>query len=121
MKKIITLTALIIIIAACKKDRTCECTETRTGTSSTTGAVKVIIIPGFEQNLVDTTFTNPLNETRTYERKYVKTTKQKAKQNCLSYSEPFLEKTITAVPSTSFNFNVIVTNSGTANYDCKLK
>ncbi len=121
MKKVVLLALVISLGYACKKDRTCECSETRTGTSLTTGKASIVIFPGFSQDLADTTFSTALSDYRTYERKYIKTTRRAAKKDCISYSEPFLEKTATTVPSPSFQLSVIVTNSGTATYDCKLK
>jgi hypothetical protein len=121
MKKFVLLGLVLSVGYACKKDRTCECSETRTGTSLTTGKASLVIFPGFAQDLADTTFSTPLSDYRTYERKYIKTTKRAAKKDCISYSEPFLEKTTTSVPSASFQLSVIVTNSGTATYDCQLK
>ncbi len=112
--------ALLFVFSACKKDRTCECTETKTGTSSTNGAVSLVFF-GFNQPLADTSFSNPVNNTRNYNRSYTKVTKRQAKSNCISYSEPYKERTLTAVPASSFQLSVEVINEGTIKYDCKLK
>lgn len=122
MKKSITLLFLVTtLIVACKKDRTCSCTETKTGTSKTTGKASIELFPGLPQDLADTTFSSPLNETRSYDRVYKDAQKKAAKNNCLSYSEPFKETVVTSVPASSFQLSVIVVNEGTVSYDCKLK
>ncbi len=120
MKPFISILALVVLISACKKDRTCECTETKTGTSKTNGAVSLVFL-GFNQPLADTSFSNPVNEVRNYNRSYTKVTKRQAKSTCVSYSEPYKERTLTAVPASSFQLSVEVLNEGTVKYDCKLK
>jgi hypothetical protein len=120
MKKYISVIALFILASACKKDRTCECTETKTGTSYTNGAVGLVFF-GFNQPLADTSFSTSVNELRTYNRGYTKVTKRQAKSTCVSYSEPYKERTLTAVPASSFQLSVEVINEGIVKYDCKLK
>ena len=105
---------------ACKKDRTCTCTHTKTGTSTTQGKVEQVFL-GFPFTLADTSFTNPVNEIQIYDKKIIKVTKQTAKKNCVSYSQPYTETTLTSVPAASFNLSVIVTNKGEEKYDCTLK
>ena len=122
MKKEILALSLICAIAffACKKDRTCSCTVTKTGTSKTTGKVSQVLF-GFPVDLADTTFTQPLNEITTQETQLRKVTKKTAKNNCYSYSEPYKVKMPIAVPASSFNLVVEVTEEGTIDYSCKLK
>jgi hypothetical protein len=114
--------ALLIALAfsACKKDRTCACTVTRNGTSTTEGKVEQVLF-GFPVTLADTTFSQPVYEVRVYDKKMEDVSKSSAKKNCISYSEPYSEKTLTSVPATSFNVVFAVTNTGTDEYDCKLK
>ncbi len=118
-KSFVILAVIVLAILSCKKDRTCSCAETKTGTSKTIGKAEINL--GFPIPLADTTFSNPLNEYRTYDRVYKDTRKGAAKNNCLSYSEPFKETVITSVPASSFQLSVVVEKEGTAVYDCKLK
>jgi hypothetical protein len=121
MKKIhFILIAFTLVFLACKKDRTCACTETKTGTSKTKGSVSQVFF-GQPISLADTTFTNSVNESRSYDRKYLETTKRKAKSSCVSYSEPYKVRTLTAVPASSFQLSVEVIDEGEVKYDCKLK
>lgn len=121
MKNYFVITFVALLAFACKKDRTCTCTITKTGTSTTTGKADLILFPGFPTPLADTSFVTNINETQVVDKKIEKVTKQTAKNNCISYSEPYNETTLTSVPSASFNLSIIVTNSGTKDYDCKLK
>jgi hypothetical protein len=126
MKK--TLLSIVVIsaalfIACSKKDRTCECTVTKTGTSTTTGKVSAAILPGFPSvDLADTSFVSQVNEISTSEATVMqKVTKKTAKNNCFSYNEPYHDKTVTSVPASSFNLSVVVDDVGTKQHDCKLK
>ena len=114
------IAAIAIVFFACKKDRTCECTVTKTGTSKTNGKVEQNLF-GFPVALADTTFETKVNEIRSYDITMDKVTKKTAKNNCFSYSEPYSEKTITSVPASSFNLSVVVTDEGVKDYNCKLK
>jgi hypothetical protein len=122
MKKIAPFSVCLIVMAlmACKKDRTCHCTMTKTGTSTTHGSANEVLL-GFPVSLADTSFTTPVNDIQVYDRKINKATKSTAANNCVSYSEPYKETTLTSVPASSFNLSVEVTNEGTVSYDCKLK
>lgn len=121
MKKTsLILLGCMFLFLACKKDRTCECTETKSGTSKTRGTVSQVFF-GVPLTLADTSFSNQVYETRSYNRKYVKTTKRQAKSSCISYSEPYKERTLTAVPAASFQLSVEVIDEGEVKYDCKLK
>jgi hypothetical protein len=111
---------LAVLFISCKKDRTCACTLTRVGTSTTTGKVDQTLF-GFPVTLADTTFEQPLNEITSYDKKLSSVTKSTAKNNCFSYSQPFNEVTITSVPASSFNLAVVVTKKGDEKYDCELK
>lgn len=104
-----------LIVFSCKKDRTCSCTVTKTGTSATTGKVDLVIFQ------VDTSFVTNVIETQIVDKKIEKVTKRRAKNNCVSYTEPYNETILTSVPTSSFNLSVIVTNKGDKHYACELK
>jgi len=120
MKKIFPLAICLIVAMACKKNRTCHCTQTKTGTSTTHGTVNEVFL-GIPVALADTSFSTPINDIQVYDRSINKATKSAASNNCISYSEPYKETTLTSVPASSFNLSVEVTNEGTVTYDCKLK
>lgn len=109
-----------LVFTACKKERTCSCTVTKTGTATTTGKVSQELF-GFPIDLADTTFSRNILDVQVFDRKIEKATKSTAKQNCISYTEPFDEKTMVAVPASSFNLSVEVREYGTKEVDCKLK
>ncbi len=121
MKNTIVFALACLTFVACKKDRTCSCTYTKTGTSTTTAKADIILIPGFPTPLADTSFVTPVNEVQNTDKKIEKVNKRDAKSNCISYSEPYTETTLTSVPSASFNLSIIITNTGTKRYSCKLK
>jgi len=121
MKNYFILVVFTLVFFACKKDRTCNCTITKTGTSTTTGKAELIIIPGFPTPLADTSFVTSINETQSTDKKIEKVTKRTAKNNCISYTEPYNETTLTSVPSASFNLSITVINKGDKHYDCELK
>jgi hypothetical protein len=121
MKNYFILGFVALLIISCKKDRTCSCTITKTGTSTTTGKADLVIIAGFPMNLADTSFVTPVNEVQIIDKKIEKVTKRSAKNNCVSYTEPYNETTLTSVPASSFNLSVVVTNKGDRHYSCELK
>ena len=111
---------LLVTIGCSKKDRTCSCTETKSGTSTTTAKVTQELF-GIPIDLADTSFTNSIYEVRVFDRKMEDVSKSSANSNCINYSEPYYEKTATSVPSTSFAMTIEVVESGDKKYDCKLK
>lgn len=117
---LILIAVLAFAFVACKKDRTCSCTVTKTADSKTSGKVSMAL-GGFPVPLADTTFSQPLTEITTVDRELKKVSKGTAKQNCFSYTEPYTDKTMIAVPASSFNLVVEVTETGTKDYSCKLK
>lgn len=121
MKNYLTVAIIILLITSCKKDRTCSCTVTKTGTSTTTGKAEIVLFPGFPTPLADTSFVTNVNETQIVDTKIEKVTKRKAKNNCISYTEPYNETTLTSVPASSFNLSVNVTETGNRHYTCDLK
>ena len=123
MKKTFLIIAVIssLVFFECKKkDRTCSCTITKSGTSTTTGKVTQVLF-GFPINLADTSFVTTVNEITIEDIVLQKTTKKTAKNNCYSYSEPYDDKTVTSVPASSFALSVVVEDKGTKQHDCKLK
>jgi len=121
MKNYLILGLVALTIISCKKDRTCSCTITKTGTSTTTGKADLMLLPGFPIPLADTSFITSVNETLSADKKMEKVTKRAAKNNCISYSEPYSETILTSVPASSFNLTVSVTNKGDRHYTCELK
>jgi hypothetical protein len=117
---LLIIAVMAIVFFACKKDRTCSCTLTKTGTSKTQGKVEMSL-GFFPVPLADTTFETKVSDIQTYDVSMKKVTKKTAKNNCFSYSEPYKEKTITSVPASSFNLSVVVTDEGINEYNCKLK
>jgi hypothetical protein len=122
MKNSIVILFIVgITFFACKKDRTCTCTITNKGTSTTTGKVSIELIPGLSAPLADTSFTSPVYTRHVIDKKIIKSSKRVAKANCASYTEPYVETIPTSVPASSFNLSIIVTNEGVREYDCELK
>lgn len=122
MKKLIVFFLPIFIsITSCKKDRTCSCTITKTGTSTTQGKAYVSVIPGFPLTLADTSFVTPIYDVQTIDKKLEKLTKTRAKNNCISYTEPYKETVLTSIPVSSVNLSLVLTNEGEKHYECKLK
>lgn len=119
--RFVILLMIGITFYACKKDRTCTCTITNKGTSTTTGRVSIDLIPGFSAPLADTSFTSNVNTRQNVDKKIIKSSKRVAKANCASYSEPYKEVIPTSFPASSFNLSIIVTNEGVREYDCELK
>lgn len=111
---------LLSALACTKKDRTCSCTETKSGTSTTHAAITQELF-GVPFTLADTSFSNPVYDVRVYDRKMDKVTKSEGRSNCIDYTEPYYEKTTTSVPSSTFNMVIEVINSGDVKYDCKLR
>ena len=121
IKKIIFSGSVFLLLSvSCKKDRTCSCTVTKTGTTTTDGKVSENLI-GFPITLADTSFSQPFNDVQIYDKKITNVTKSTAKSNCVSYSQPYSETVLTSVPASSFSIVMTVTNRGTEKYDCNLK
>ncbi|MGZ3900165.1 MAG: hypothetical protein ACXVNM_04845 [Bacteroidia bacterium] len=111
-----------IFFVACKKDRTCTCTVSKNGTSTTTALITAsITIPGVPIPLppitFDTTSTIPVSESQTFDRKMKDVKKKEANYNCVSYTEPYTETTYNIVPS----FSLTTISQGTREYKCSLK
>ncbi len=122
MKKVIAIMCLItLVFCACKKDRVCSCTVIKTGTSTTKAKGSLVLFAGFSTNIADTTITTNVTEVQVIEKEMKEVSKKTAKNNCISYTEPYSETIPTSVPSTSFNLSIVVENKGEKKYDCELK
>ncbi len=100
-----------VLFISCKKDRVCSCTVITSGTTSTHTTAML----GAQ---IDTTIVTPLSTTNTNDITYYKVTKKVAQSNCFNKSE-----TINESSQSGFYpiVTIITTNTGTRNYDCKLK
>lgn len=116
MKKTAIIALLSLSVYACKKDRTCSCTITKSGNSTTTASADLFGLP-----LADTSFVTPVMDIQKGDTKYKKVTRRAAKANCISYEEPYNETTLTSVPASSINLTIRITDVGTKKYDCTLK
>ena len=118
MKKVI-LAAIIIsnIFLACKKDRTCSCTVTKTGTSTTTAALTFSVPLLGNVPVIDTSFVTPVNESQSVDKTLTKVTKRAAKNNCISYKEPYNERSINEAPP----LQLTTIAKGDRVYTCTLK
>lgn len=122
MKTFQLVVVLILAInVACKKDRVCSCTITKTGTSTTTGKAELSLFPGVGIPLADTSFSQNAFDIQFVDKKIEHVTKRRAKNNCVSYTEPYNETVLTSVPASSFNLSVVVNNKGDKHYKCELK
>ncbi len=117
MKTLSTIIAFTLILYACKKDRTCSCTLTKTGTSTTTAALTVAVPIVGNVPVIDTSFETPINEVVVYDKTILDVKKRTAKQNCVSYNEPYDETITNSAPPL-----LLTTKSkGERKYSCKLK
>ncbi len=112
---------ITLVFCACKKDRVCSCTVIKTGTSTTKAKGSLVLFAGFSTNIADTTITTNVTEVQVIEKEMKEVSKKTAKNNCISYTEPYSETIPTSVPSTSFNLSIVVENKGEKKYDCELK
>lgn len=110
MKYFLPIVALSLLLVACKKDRTCKCTITTSGTTSTRATS--------EAAGIDTTIITPLYTTNQVETKLKEVSKKNAKFNCNDKEENINESIPNGVPGL---FSVTITNTGTRKYSCELK
>lgn len=122
IKNTLSIIALIaIVFFGCKKEnRTCSCSVTRTGTSTTTAKVSQVL-GGFQFDLADTSFVKNITDIQTIDKVLIDVTKKSAKGNCISYTQPYNETVLTSVPAASFEMAITVVNKGEEKFDCKLK
>jgi hypothetical protein len=106
-----------ISFISCKKDRVCSCTLTKHGTTTTTAALTFSVPIVGNVPLIDTSFTTPITEVQTYDRTLMDVNKRTAKQNCVSYKEPYSETITNSAPPL-----LLTTKSQGENvYKCELK
>ena len=118
MKFIFTTLALAsLIFISCKKDRVCSCTMTKNGTTTTTAALTYSVPIVGNVPIIDTSFTSPVNEVQSYDKTIVDVNKRTAKQNCVSYKEPYTETITNSAPP----LMLTTTMKGEASYKCELK
>lgn len=90
---------------------------TKTGTTTTTAALTYSVPLLGNVPIVDTSFTSPTSEVQTYDRTLMDVGKRTAKQNCVSYQEPYNETITNSAPP----LMLTTTMKGNASYSCKLK
>jgi hypothetical protein len=118
MKKLVIVSILLsFVFISCKKDRTCSCTVTKVGTSTTTAALTYSVPIIGNVPIIDTSFTTPVNEIQIYDKTIMDVNKRTAKQNCVSYKEPYNENIINAAPP----LQLTTTSIGDRTYKCELK
>ncbi|MBK7310135.1 MAG: hypothetical protein IPI93_04930 [Sphingobacteriaceae bacterium] len=118
MKKVIIIAVVSAnMFLACKKDRTCECSVTTNGTSTTQASLSFSIPIIGNVPIIDTTVVTNVVDIYNYDRELSDVTKKQAKNNCLSYEEPYKNITTNSAPP----LVMITTETGKKTYDCELK
>ena len=119
MKKVLVAAIIITnVFMACKKeDRTCSCTVTKSGTSTTVAALVVSVPPLGNIPVIDTSFVTSVSDVFMFDRVIKDVTKKQGKNSCLSYTEPYKEQTTNSAPPLS----LVTTETGNRTYDCSLK
>ncbi len=112
----ILLSASIAFIS-CKKDRVCSCTLTKTGTTTTTAALTFSVPIVGNVPIIDTSFVTPVSEVQTYDKTIMDVNKRTAKQNCVSYKEPYSETITNSAPPLLLTTKSVGDNV----YKCELK
>jgi len=110
------LAVLSIVFSSCKKDRSCSCTVTTSGTTTTHTQTT-----GFEPFLpgTDTTTYQPLSSSNTLKQDYNKVSKKTMRGNCVAHSQESLnQNTSNTSPGI---FTITTTDNGTKVYDCKIE
>lgn len=117
-KSLIAAIILVNVFLACKKeDRICSCYVTKTGTSTTNSSLSFSLPLIGNVPLIDTSYTNQVNEVNSVDRTYFKMTKKQAEKACVSYKEPYHEVHLNTAPP----LTLTTTEDGTKTYDCKIK
>lgn len=117
MKLLFTITLIAsIAFISCKKDRVCSCTLTKTGTTTTTAALTFSVPIVGNVPIIDTSFVTPVSEVQTYDKTIMDVNKRTAKQNCVSYKEPYSETITNSAPPLQLTTKSVGENV----YDCKL-
>lgn len=105
-----------IAFSSCKKDRVCSCTLTKTGTTTTTAALTFSVPIVGNVPIVDTSFVTPVSEVQSYDKTIMDVSKRTAKQNCVSYKEPYNETITNSAPPLQLTTKIVGENV----YNCKL-
>jgi hypothetical protein len=116
----IAIAALGIMAMSCKKDRTCSCTVTTDGTTTTHTQTAGLAIAGLPAILpaTDTTTSQPLHSVNTLNTTYPKVSKSSIRANCFSKSEESIDQTST---NTSPGiFTITTTDTGAKTYACTI-
>lgn len=117
MKLLLTIAlSTTIAFISCKKDRVCSCTLTKKGTTTTTAALTFSVPILGNVPIVDTSFVTPVSEVQIYDKTLIDVNKRTAKQNCVSYKEPYSETITNSAPPLLLTTKSVGENS----YDCKL-
>lgn len=106
-----------IVFSSCKKDRVCSCTLTKTGTTTTTAALTFSVPIVGNVPIVDTSFVTPVSEVQIYDKTIMDVNKRTAKQNCVSYKEPYSETITNSAPPIQLTTKSVGENV----YKCELK
>lgn len=109
------LVAVVLILPACRKDRTCTCSTTSTGSNVTHTQTPGIppLIPAS-----DTTITSPINTLTNSSQNYHKVSRQAVRASCPeTSSETFNESSLNTVPGI---FTITTTQSGIRTTSCKI-
>lgn len=120
----IILLGSIMILGACRKDRTCNCTVTEEGTTTTRNqtpgtSIAISPLPPIEiVKAMDTTIVTPFNNSSEKSIVYRDVKARTAKYNCVSYQENIAENSVQTIPGTA---TITTTESGTKTYSCKLE
>lgn len=118
MKIIVTAFAVSsLFVVSCKKDRVCSCTLTKNGTTTTTAALTYSVPIVGNVPIIDTSFSTPVNEVQTYDKTIMDVNKRTAKQNCVSYKEPYNETITNSAPP----LMLTTKSEGEKVYKCELE
>ncbi|MBL7933872.1 MAG: hypothetical protein JNL60_18355 [Bacteroidia bacterium] len=135
MKKITGLLAVTILFTACKKERTCSCEITTSGSVNSHMVTNGLsfVIDGSSLGLPfpinfppitlaaskDTNFTTPYSYNSTYSETYDKTSKRSIKRACPSSTEESVNKSYTTIVPGSYT--VTSNEVGTESGKCSIK
>jgi hypothetical protein len=118
------LIALVLFLGACRKDRTCNCTVTKEGTTTTrnqTAGTSITISPLPPIEIVtpmDTTIVTPFNNSSEQTTVFKDVKARTAKYNCVSFEETISENSVQTIPGTA---TITTSQAGKKTYSCKLE
>lgn len=117
--------ALLVLLASCRKDRTCNCTVTSEGTTTTRNQTEGTSIsisplpPIVVVEPIDTTVTTPFSNSKTETTIYKDVKARTAKYNCVSsFEETISENNVQTIPGTA---TITSTQTGKKIYSCKIE